>query len=278
MSSPPLVRALILSCHPIPSLAVTLIGAGLAVLADLTPARVVQVTMAVLCGQLSIGWSNDYLDAERDQSVQRSDKPVATGTLSPRLALVAAVVATVGATAFSATLGWAGGLISMGIVLSGWVYNLGVKATTFSWLPFAVAFGLLPAIGTLTESPPQWAQWWALTAGALLGIAAHLANVLPDLRHDIATGVLGVGHRIGERATASTTAMTLFVTSAVVLFGPPGTPGPWRWLVFTVTIVLAAVAAVTALRDSSSPLFFRATIAIAGLDVLSFALAEHAFN
>ena len=67
MSSSQLIRALALSCHPIPSVAVTAISAGLVALADLPIGRGALVTGAVFTGQLSIGWSNDYLDAERDR-------------------------------------------------------------------------------------------------------------------------------------------------------------------------------------------------------------------
>jgi len=52
------------------------------------------VTGTVFTDQLSIGWSNDYLDAERDRAVLRSDKPVATGAIEPRVAGIAAVVAS----------------------------------------------------------------------------------------------------------------------------------------------------------------------------------------
>ena len=94
MSSSQLIRALALSCHPIPSVAVTAISAGLVALADLPIGRVALVTGAVFTGPLSIGWSNDYLDAERDRAVLRSDKPVATGAMEPRVAGIAAVVAS----------------------------------------------------------------------------------------------------------------------------------------------------------------------------------------
>jgi 4-hydroxybenzoate polyprenyltransferase len=85
MSSSQLIRALALSCHPIPSVAVTAISAGLVALADLPIGRGALVTGAVLTGQLSIGWSNDYLDAESDRAVLRSDKPIATGAMKPRV-------------------------------------------------------------------------------------------------------------------------------------------------------------------------------------------------
>ena len=273
MSSPQLVRALALSCHPLPSVAVTLLGAGLAALAGLSVGRAALVTAAVFTGQLSIGWSNDYLDAERDRAVHRSDKPVAVGAVSPRVAGIAAVVALTVTIALSAALGWPGGAAALLIVLCGWLYNLGLKGTVMSWLPYAIAFGMLPAAATLSASPSRWPAAWALSAGALLGVAAHLANVLPDLRGDVATGIRGLPHRLGARATALTAAAILLVASAAILFGPGGRAGLWGWVGFLAAVMVAGVAATAAYRDPSSRRFFQATILIAGLDLAFFALS-----
>lgn len=273
MASLRLFRALALSCHPIPSLAVTAISAGLAALAHLPVGRGALVAGAVFSGQLSIGWSNDTLDAERDRTVGRPDKPLAIGAMKPRVAGIAAVVALASSLALSAALGWPGGAIAVATVLSAWAYNLGLKATILSWLPYAVSFGLLPAVATLAGSPPRWPGAWALAAGALLGVAAHLGNVLPDLRDDIATGIRGLPHRIGARATALAAAAVLFAASAVILFGPPGRPDPWRWAWSAGALVVTGAAVLLALRDPSSRRFFRAIILIAALDVVSFALA-----
>jgi 4-hydroxybenzoate polyprenyltransferase len=273
MSTPPLVRALALSCHPIPTLAVTGLSAGLAALADLSFGRGALVTAAVFAGQLSVGWSNDYIDAERDRAVDRSDKPVAAGAIPRRAALVAGVVAVVATLGFAAALGWWGGLASLVIVVCGWLYNLGLKATAFSWLPYAIGFGSLPTIATSAASPARWPGAWAMIAGALLGVAAHLANVLPDLKEDRATGVRGLPHRLGARPTALVCALLLFTASAVILFGPGGAIGRWPWIAFAAAVVLAVVAAGTALRNPSSRQFFFATILIAALDLASFGLA-----
>jgi 4-hydroxybenzoate polyprenyltransferase len=272
MYSPRLVRALALSCHPLPSVAVTALSAGLAAVADLPVGRGVLVTAAVFTGQLSIGWSNDYLDVERDRAVGRSDKPVAAGAVAAGVAGAAAVVALVLTLALSVALGWRAGATALVIVLCGWVYNLGLKATVLSWLPYAIAFGTLPSVATLSASPPRWPAVWALTAGALLGVAAHLANVLPDLREDVATGVRGLPHRLGARATALTGAAILLTASAVILFGPGGTPGGGRWVGFVAAVLVAATAAATAYRDPSSRRFFLATIMIAAMDLVFFAL------
>jgi 4-hydroxybenzoate polyprenyltransferase len=274
MSTTTLVRALALSCHPIPSLAVTALTAGLAALAGLPVGRGALVTAAVFTGQLSIGWSNDYIDAERDQAVERSDKPLAAGTLAARTAGIAAVVALILTVALSALLGWPGGAAVVGTAACGWAYNLGLKATALSWLPYAIAFGLLPAVVTLSDSPPRWPPAWALTAGALLGVAAHLANALPDLRDDDATGIRGLPHRLGAKTTALTGAGLLLAASAVILFGSAGgQAGPWRWSGFGAALVVAGGAAASAYRDPSSQRFFRATILIAAMDLIFFALS-----
>lgn len=273
MSAAQLIRALALSCHPIPSVVVTAISAGLAALAGLPLDRGALVTGAVFTGQLSIGWSNDYLDAERDRAVLRSDKPVATGAIQPRVAGIAALVALVSTLGFSATLGWFGGTAALVVVLCGWAYNLGLKATAWSWLPYAVAFGLLPAVATLSASTPRLPAVWALTAGGLLGVAAHLANVLPDLSEDATAGIRGLPHRIGATATALSAAAILLAASAVILFASGRTPGPWHWTGFAAAVLVAGVAARIAYRDPSSRRFFQAVILIAALNLVSFALA-----
>jgi len=273
MALPPLIRSLALSCHPLPSVAVAAISAGLAALADLSLGRGALVTATVFAGQLSIGWSNDYLDAERDRAAGRADKPLATGALEPRVVGAAAVIALSLTVVLAASLGWPGGAIALGTLLAAWGYNLGLKATSLSWLPYAIAFGLAPAVVTLSASPPRWPAAWTLAAGALLGMAAHLANVLPDLADDVVRGIRGLPHRIGARATALTAAALLLAASAVILFGPSGQPGLWRWAGFAVALVVAGVAVRVAYRDSSSRRFFVAIILIASLDLVSFALA-----
>jgi 4-hydroxybenzoate polyprenyltransferase len=247
--------------------------AGLAALAGLPLDRAVLVTVAVFTGQLSIGWSNDYLDAERDQAVDRSDKPLVAGELTPRAAAIAAGVALIVTFALSAALGWPGGAAVVGTAACGWAYNLGLKANALSWLPYAVGFGLLPAVVTLSDTPPRWPAAWALTAAALLGVAGHLANALPDLRGDDATGVWGLPHWLGAKTTALAGAGILLVASAVILFGANGQSVRWRAAGFVAALLVTGTAAASALRDPTSERFFRATILIAAMDLVFFALS-----
>ena len=64
-------------------------------------------------------------------------------------------------------------------------------------------------------------------AGALLGVGAHLANALPDLDDDLATGVRGLPHRLGRGSSTGLMAGLLLTATGLLAYGPgdPGTAG-----------------------------------------------------
>ncbi len=243
--------------------AVTALTSLLAVDAGLPVGRAVLVTAAVFTGQLTIGWSNDLIDSQRDRLVERADKPLATGALPARTVRAALVAALVACVVLSLSCGWRSGLTHLVLgVGAGWAYNLGLKRTSWSWLPYAVAFGTLPAVGWLALQPPRLPPWWLMAGGALLGVGAHLVNVLPDLEDDAATGVRGLPHRLGRHRCQLLATVVLLAASSVVVLGPGTWPGGWSWTGLAVTAALAAVG----LRWSGS-VAFRATVAIAAVDV-----------
>ncbi len=241
-----MARALVGAAHPGPTLAVTALAAMIAVAAELSLWRGVLVTFVVLLGQLSIGWSNDWLDAARDAHVGRTDKPVATGAVSAGVVAVAARVAVVSALVASLALGSGAAVAHTLLVACGWAYNLGLKSTPWSWVPYALAFGALPAVVTLSRADAAVPAAWAVGAGALLGVGAHLANVLPDLDDDRTTGVRGLPHRLGRRPSGLLAAAVLLAASGVAVFGPAGSPTAAGLAGLAVAAGLAAVAAVSA--------------------------------
>lgn len=249
--------------HPLPALAVSAVAAGLAVGADRTPASVVIATAAVFAGQLSVGWLNDLIDADRDASVGRTDKPLAAKEIRPaavRAAFIASAVAAVVLTLFSAPLAAAAHLAAL---VSAWAYDLGVKATAFSVVPFAVSFGLLPVfLANGDPFPPPW----LIAAAATLGSAAHFVNVLPDLADDAATGVRGLPHRLGPLASRITTAALVLTASGLLVFGPGGAPTP---LTLTAVPLSAGILVVGFLLDRRprSRAAFRAVMLVALIDV-----------
>jgi 4-hydroxybenzoate polyprenyltransferase len=259
--------ALALSCHPVPALAVTLVATLLAVAAGAGQLTVVLVAAAFGAGQLSIGWSNDWVDAARDLAVGRTDKPVAAGAVSRRTVGTAAVVALLASVPLSLELGVAAGLAQLVGVASGWAYNLGLKSTAWSWLPYAVTFGLLPAVVTLALPEAPLPPAWAVAAGAALGVGAHLVNVLPDLEDDAATGVRGLPHRLGRRASSLLAPAVLTAASLLVVLGPAGAPGPGGWGALAVVAGLGVVAAGAATSGGRRRLPLLATAAVAVVDV-----------
>jgi 4-hydroxybenzoate polyprenyltransferase len=155
------------------------------------------------------------------------------------------------------------------------LYNLGLKATVFSFVPYAIAFGTLPAVATLALPEPVWPAPWAMVAGALFGVSAHLANVLPDLDDDLETGVRGLPHRIGARATAVACPVLLGAASLVILFGTSGPGGaePWRLMAAAGLVALAGAGVVVGLRQPKSRGLFVIVIAAAISAVLLFAVS-----
>jgi 4-hydroxybenzoate polyprenyltransferase len=264
--------ALARACHPGPTVAVTGFAAVLAALADKPVATCVLVAGAVLAGQLSIGWSNDRLDAGRDATSGRTDKPVARGALSPRLVEIAIAAALAAAVALSAALGWRAGLLNLATIGCGWSYNLGLKGTWWSWAPYAAAFGALPAVATYARPDAFAPGAWVVVAGAALGVAAHLTNALPDLADDERTGVRGLPHRLGAHAALALAAALLLVATTCIVLGPAGGVKPIGWAGLGACGVLVAVGLPTALRRPVSRASFIGIIAMAAIGVLLLVL------
>ncbi|MGA4846149.1 UbiA family prenyltransferase [Streptomyces sp. G5(2025)] len=263
--------ALLRSCHPGPALAVTVFVAALAVAAGRGGPGSVAVAAAVLAGQLSVGWCNDAADARRDAACERPDKPVATGELSPRAAAAAAVTALTLCVPLSLLSGAAAGTAHLGMVAAGWAYNLRLKHTVLSPLPYAMAFGALPAFVTLGPPAPSWPAWWAVAAGALLGVGAHLVNVLPDIEDDLATGVRGLPQRLGGPACRWLAPFVMLAAVGVVVAGAPGTVRTSGWTLAAAAVIVAVAG--TAVRSGARSRWpFRAAIVVSGMAVAQLLL------
>ena len=252
------------ACHPAPTAAVTGLSTVLGAALGLCATRLVLLAAAVLTGQLSIGWSNDVLDASRDTRVGRSDKPLATGRLGRATVAAAAAGALSASVPLSLALGARPGTLHLLAVAGGWAYNLGVKRTVLSWLPYAVSFGLLPAFVVLAAGGTVPA--WLVAAGAQLGVGAHLFNVLPDIAADAATGVRGLPVRIGPRVSRILGAALLAGAAGTLTLAPSGPPAAMAWAALSAACCLSAAAALAG-RRARSRLPFLFAVAAAAVDV-----------
>ncbi len=249
-----------------PSLAVTAFATALAVSAGLGAGRVVLLAAAVLTGQLSVGWLNDYVDRDLDRRADRPDKPLAVGSATAGQVRAAFAAAALACVVTSLALGLLPGLLHLAAVASAYSYDLGLKRTMVSWLPFAVSFGILPAVVT-TSRPghpfPPAAIW---VAGAALGVAAHLANTVKDTEADARTGVRGFPQAIGPRRSLTLAAAFVAVAGVAVVVATPHSAPAW---VFAALALVAAVLAGVGGRRTA----FAGTVAAAALVVVGVVLS-----
>jgi len=175
-----------------------------------------RVAIAIFAGQLVVGWSNDFIDAPLDIAAQRTKKPIVSKEINPeqlKRSIVFALVAAVLLSLFS-PLGLTGTLIHFLGILSATFYNLKLKSTIISPLPYIVSFGALPWAIYLPvgNQPPLW----LFIDFMLIAVAFHFFNVLKDFQWDINQGVLGLPQRLG-RNVSSIVSISLVISAVLVL-------------------------------------------------------------
>jgi 4-hydroxybenzoate polyprenyltransferase len=270
------VRGLVRACHLQPTLAVT----GLTTILAVSVGRGIgslAAAAAVLAGQLSVGWSNDYLDRDRDVAAGRRDKPIVAGEVSATLVGRAALVAAIVCIPLSFLSGWRAAVVHLVAVAAAWAYNAGLKRTVISVVPYAVAFGLLPAFVTLGLPTHPWPPAWATAAASLMGAGGHFVNTLADRDDDALTGVRGLPQRVSRTASLLIGTLLLGLALAVLAIGPAGTPSPTTivLLALGVTAVVGVVATSVTGHDRAA---WSLTLVTAGSAVLALVVNGNALT
>ncbi|MFG2055410.1 UbiA family prenyltransferase [Micromonospora sp. NPDC048930] len=266
------VLGLVRASHPEPTAAVTVVAGLLATGVGHRPTGIAVVVLTVLASQLAVGWSNDLIDADRDATVGRTDKPAATGAVRRRTLARATVAAAVATPLVALAGGGPAALCAALGLLSALLYNWPLKSTPVSVLPYAVSFGALPAFVVLALPGAPAPPVWLVAAAACLGAGAHFANVLPDLADDARTGVRGLPHRLGPAGSRVAAAALLLAATVTLVAGPPGPPS-WagRSAVAAAAVVplLGWYAGRATARTGGRPVAaFRAVMLVALIDVV----------
>ena len=208
-------KALLVAAHFQPTIFVTAVSFLLA--RELWwegPAYIIAV--GVFFGQLVVGFTNDLNDFADDSRHHRVEKPLVAGSLTEtklRKAIWVSLAFAIVLNLFG-PLGIKGGLIYLFGIGCGVTYNFYLKSTPLSPLPYFLAFAALPAsvVVATDRTPPLW----LLGAGALLGVAAHFANVIKDLKEDVESGIRGLPQIIGEKNSRAVTAFILILTTIIL--------------------------------------------------------------
>jgi 4-hydroxybenzoate polyprenyltransferase len=168
------------------------------------------IALAILLGQFVVGWTNDLVDFSTDKAALRLKKPLVAETITEATLRICIGIALLGALIVSllSPLGVSGSAIHFLGLLSATAYNLKLKSTLFSVVPYMISFGALPwaiyvAAGT---SPPIW----IVLGFILIASAFHFLNVLKDMESDVGLGILGLPQVIGCKKS---------VTVVIVLIG-----------------------------------------------------------
>ena len=199
--------SLLRAAHLRQALLLTLVMGAAAAVAGRSLPEVGLVAATILVGQLLVGWHNDVVDAGRDRSHGRADKPIAVGTLDRGTATFAMAVALLLAVPLTVANGPEAAGAHGGFLLLALLTNAGVlRRTAFSFVPWAAGFALLPAFlsyggyaGVGAGGPPTT----ELTVlAALLGVGVHVLRALPGLVDDNKDGWRTFPLRIALRTGA----------------------------------------------------------------------------
>jgi len=170
----------------------------IALFAGGAPLTALRLGLSMLALQASIGSLNDLRDVAVDQG-RKVGKPLPRGVVTHvaarRLALAAALVGLfLAAPSGSATLGLA--LAGLGC---GYLYDLRLSRTPWSWLPLALGLPLLPLFAWTGANGEVPSGLLALVPVAVVaGAALALANALVDHDRDVAAGSRTAAVRLGR--------------------------------------------------------------------------------
>jgi len=191
--------ALIRLAHPLPTALNAAVAAGLTLVAGGRGGQAALAAITMLGVHTSIGALNDLLDRGTDHG--RPEKPLATGEVSECVArTVIATGAALGLGAASMLGALSLQIAALGATL-GYLYDVGIKRTWASFLPFALGVALIPLFAWSAASREPSLHILLLSAAAIPGGSAlALQNALADFSLDAAAGMRSVVVRIGERS------------------------------------------------------------------------------
>jgi len=179
----------------------------------------VAVALSIFLVSASVGSMNDFLDVDLDRRT-KPEKPIARGDLGPRTAFAISVLSAVAGVLLSAALGLPVMVVALLVLASGLAYDVWLKGTLWSWVPYGIGIPALPVWGFLAAGKFTPVLLLSFPLGALVSLALYLANTIPDLEGDTAYGIKGLAHRLGLQRSLIATWVCFGVTMALLALTP----------------------------------------------------------
>jgi 4-hydroxybenzoate polyprenyltransferase len=176
---------------------------------------VLLIVAAIVGSQATVGVVNDLRDRDLD-AVAKPHKPLVAGRVSTAGAYILGGITVLIALITGAMLGFVSFLLVVAMTAAGLIYDLWLKRTALSFLPYIFGLPILPIWAWICVRPAPPRLWLTYPLGVLIGFGLHLANALPDAERDAAGGVRGVVQVVGRRAALALCLGAFAVTLALV--------------------------------------------------------------
>ena len=197
---------------------------------------IVLLAAAIIGSQSLVGIVNDVRDRALDAQT-KPQKPLVSGRATLPGATILGAVMGIVALAAGVALGWLSLALVIAMTGAGLVYDLWLKRTAFSFLPYVLGLPILPiwAWTAVRDAPAR--LWLTYPLGILIGLGLHLANAMPDAERDAAGGVRGIVQVVGRRGS-----LTMCVTSfAATIILVAALTGPHRSGLTLLLLIAAAL-------------------------------------
>jgi 4-hydroxybenzoate polyprenyltransferase len=207
---------------------------------SLSGSELSRLLLAMLGGQLVVGIGNELVDIETDR-LSKPSKPIPAGLVSRRGAFLFGA----GGLVLMLIAGSTFGILSFSLLLIGTgmgvAYSLWFKRSTFAWLPYLIALPLLPIWVAVSLSRFEPALLWLYPLGALAVLGVQLAQSIPDIEADRASGIDSVTTRLGERRALWLCWCSLLGSLGLALAGAVVRDGRYSPMVWAGLVVLTLV-------------------------------------
>jgi 4-hydroxybenzoate polyprenyltransferase len=193
--------------HFLQIVSVTMVAAAFTYLcsdSSTSPLLITAVIATVFFEQAFIGIHNDYIDHPLDAKYNKN-KAITDGWVKPQFAywsfiacfILASITATIAS--FFALSGFWTIVYAHGVGLLGIFYNLYLKHTPLSLLPYILGFPSVPTFVWLTIGGFNIIYLWIIPFIVFIGLPAHLANELPDYQNDKKHNKNNLAVALGEK-------------------------------------------------------------------------------
>jgi 4-hydroxybenzoate polyprenyltransferase len=167
--------------------------------------------------QLAIATHNDYCDRKTDAQGKKK-KPIPLGLITPGEALFVSICCLGLMLLLLLPLNRMALLISLLYLALAFGYNLGLKATPLSGVVFALAIPLIPLYAFVGVGHFIPFLGWLVPVVALVGIAINLADSLPDIEDDRASGLRTLAVVLGAKISYSVCTCCVLLSAILIGF------------------------------------------------------------